>query len=403
MTKGALDGVKVADFSWYAAGPIITKYLAAHGAIVIHIESSIRPDLSRLSPPFKDNKPGINRSGCFAASMCGKYGITLNLNHPRGVEIAKRIVAWSDVVVENFTPGTMAKWGLAYNDLKKLKSDIIMLSSSNQGQTGPRANFAGFGTQLVSLAGFTHLTGWPDRAPVGVFGAYTDCISPLFACVALIAALTRRHRIGKGMYMDISQNEVALHFLAPYIMDYAVNGRDWNRAGNQCTFAPHGAYRCRGSERWCAIAVFTDDEWHNLCKVIGRTELANDPDFATLTARKQNEDKVDKLIEQWTINFTPEEVMGWMQAAGVPAGVVESPEDMRNDPQLEQQHYYWFFDHPEMGRCCHDGIPFKLSKTPAELRMPAACLGEHNEYVYTKILGMSDGEFVELLKEGVFE
>jgi benzylsuccinate CoA-transferase BbsF subunit len=405
MGHRALEGLKVADFSWYIAGPSIPMWLAHHGAEVIRIESLTRPDEIRGIEPFKDGIAGINRSGCFANYNSNKYGIALNLNHPKGVEVAKKIIAWADIVVENFTPGTMQrKWGLGYEGMKKIKADIIMVSTSPLGQTGPEAQQAGFGLELVSRGGFTHFVGWPDQEAVGIGYPYTDTVTPPIAVIAIMAALEYRHRTGKGQYIDLSQNEVAVQYLAPALLDYTVNGREGGRIGNRHPYAaPHGTYRCLGDDRWCAIAIFTDDEWEAFGKVIGKPAWTEDPKFATLLARKENEDELDRLVENWTINFSPEEVMNKMQAAGVAAGVVQSGKDLIEDPQLKHRHHFWYLNHPEMGSCAYDGPPFKLSETPAELRMPAPCLGEHTEYVCTQILGMSDEEFIGLLAEGVFE
>jgi benzylsuccinate CoA-transferase BbsF subunit len=401
----ALEGLKVADFSWYIAGPSIPMWLAHHGAKVIRIESLSRPDEIRGIEPFKDSVAGINRSGCFANYNSNKYGMALNLNHPRGVEVAKRIIAWADIVVENFTPGTMQrKWGLGYEGIKKIKADIIMVSTSPLGQTGPEAQQAGFGLELVSRGGFTHFVGWPDQDAVGVGYPYTDTVTPPIAVIAIMAALEYRRRTGKGQYIDLSQHEVAVQHLAPALLDYAVNGREGGRIGNRHPYAaPHGAYRCLGDDRWCTIAVFTDGEWEAFCKVIGKPAWTEDPKFTTLLARKENEEELDRLVEDWTVNLPPEEVMNKMQAAGVAAGVVQSGKDLIEDPQLEHRHHFWYLNHPEMGLCAYDGPPFKLSETPAELNMPAPCLGEHTEYVCTQILGMTDDEFIGLFAEGVFE
>lgn len=401
----ALAGLKVADFSWYIAGPSIAMWLAHHGAEVIRIESLTRPDECRGIEPFKNGIPGINRSGCFANFNSNKYGMTLNLNHPKGLEIAKRIVAWADVVIENFRPGTIErKWGLGYNGMAKIKADIILVSTSLLGQTGPEAQLGGFGLELMSRSGFTDFVGWPEDDPVGIGYPYTDTISPPVAVIAILAALEYRRRTGRGQHIDLSQHEVAVNFLAPVILDYCVNGRTGGRMGNRHPYtAPHGIYRCQGDDRWCAVAVFSDEEWIKLCEVIGRSSLADDPRFATVIARKQNESELDAIIEAWTIGRTAESVASLLQAAGIAAGVVQSGKDLIEDPQLEHRHHFWYLDHPEMGVCAYDGPPFILSETPAELRTPAPLLGEHTEYVCTNILGMSDEEFVELLSEGVFE
>jgi benzylsuccinate CoA-transferase BbsF subunit len=235
-------------------------------------------------------------------------------------------------------------------------------------------------------------------------GAYTDCISPRFASAAVIVALDDRDRTGKGQLLDLSQFESALYFVLPGLLDAAVNGREPVRNGNACPYAvPHNVYPCKGEERWCTIAVFNDEQWAQLCKVIGKPEYIYDPRFDTLLHRKENEKEVNVFIERWTVNLTPEEVMAQLQNAGVPAGVVKNAADIYSDPQLRYRNLFWPMDHSEMGSFTHLGASFELSKTRAQAYMPSPCLGEHNEYILTKILGKTDEEFLELLQAGVLE
>lgn len=404
MAKQAFEGIKVADFTWSWVGPVTARYLADYGATVIHIESSTSVDLMRAYAPYKDRIPGINRAGQFAYLNCNKYGISLNLNHPKGPEIARRIVAWADIVAESFTPGIMKKWGLDYESVREIKPDIIYYSASMQGQTGPRCKSPGYGPQVATLAGFTHLTGWPDSIPGLPYAAYSDAIAPYFGVTALIAALDYRRRTGKGRYLDLSQYEASLHFLAPVFLDYTVNRRIAARMGNRCSYAaPHGAYPCRGNDRWIAIAVLGDEEWQAFCKAIGNPAWTEESRFATFMGRKENEAELDRLVGEWTRDFAAEQVMVMMQAAGVPAGVLQNAKDIHNDPQLKHRQYLYKFKHTEIGTISCDTFSFKLSKTPAEVKWAGPCMGEHNEYVYTKLLGMSDKEFIELLATGVFE
>lgn len=405
MVKQVFEGVKVADLGWAIAAPMIAKYLADHGAEVIHIESATRPDSLRGSPPFKDNIPGLDRCGYFAYFHNNKYGMTLNLNHPQAVEVFKRrIVSWADVVAENFRAGVMSKWGLDYENLKKVKPEIIMISTCNQGQTGPDAKQPGQGTQLVALSGLLHITGWADGEPRLPYGAYTDIIAGRLGIAALIAALDYRRRTGKGQRLDLSQFEASLHFLAPLLLDYTVNRRVANRMGNRCPCAaPHGAYPCRGEDKWCVITVFTDAEWEKFCQAIGNPPWTKEPKFSTVPSRKENEDELDRLVGEWTSKFTPKEVMEIMQSAGISAGVVQTCEDIHQDPQLKYRHQFWELEHPVIGKYSCLGPAFILSKAPANLHMPSPCIGQHNEYVCTKILGMSDEEFVDLLAAGVFD
>ncbi len=402
MSKKPLEGIKVADFSWSIVGPLTTKALADCGAEVIRIESKSRPGIFRSVPPFKDGTVGFNRGGNFNQFNTCKRSVTLNLAHPKGLEVAKRLVAWADVVVETFAGGIMVKMGLGYEELKKVKSDIIMLSSSMMGQTGPHATRTGFGHMLVAWAGYNQIAGWPDHEPRGLGSLpITDFIAPHFNVLIILAALDYRDRTGKGQYIDMSQYETGIYFLEPLLLDYNVNQRVANRVGNRSTYAaPHGAYCCCGEDRWCAIAIYTNKEWESFCQVIGNPAWSNDPKFATLLARKENEEELDRLIEEWTINHSAEEVMSMMQAAGVAAGMLETGEDLlEHDPQLRHRHYFWELDHPEVGKYMAYRPSFLLSKSPYEL-WSAPLLGEHTEYVLKEVLGMSDEEIAELAIEG---
>lgn len=404
MGLQALQGVKVADFGWYATGPLACKYLADYGAEVVRIESSVYVDGLRTSPPFKDRKPGINRSAFFALFNGNKLGVTLDLRNPVGIEVAKKIVHWSDIVVDNHTPGVMDRLGLGYGQLAKVKPDVIMLCASGQGQTGPYATHPSLGTQLQALAGFVSPTGWPDRDPCAPYGAYTDEIIPVFNVITLLAALEHQRRTGKGAYIDICQMETSIQFMAHQLLDFEVNGRVATRVGNRSPgAAPHGAFRCRGEDSWCAMSVSSDKQWVRFCQAIGSPGWTNEPRFATLQSRKENEDELNRLVESWSTNLTPDRVMMILQAAGVPAGVVHSCQDLSDDPQLRYRQHWWEMEHPEIGRHSYESTACRLSRTPAQPRMPAPCIGEHNHTFYTGMLGMSDEEFIELQAKGIFD
>ncbi len=399
-----LDGLRVADFTWIISGPLTSKILADHGADVIRIESYARPDNLRSISPMKDGISGINRSATFARYNTNKFGVCLNLKKPKALAVAKRIVAWADIVLENFTPGVMDRLGLGYEELCRVKPDIIMLSLPLLGGSGPLARHPGLGVQLSDLIGFGNITGWPDREPSTPAGAYTDFISPYFAVSTLMAALDYRRRTGKGQYIEISQFEAGIHFMAPVMLDWVVNGREPVRKGNRCDYAsPHGVYRCLGHERWCAIAVFTDDEWGGLCRVIGNPALSEDSRFNTLTGRLQHSEEIDRLIEKWTTTQTAEDVMLKMQKAGVPAGVALNGRDLFDNPQLNDRGFYKGLTHAEMGYHHYPSAPFRFNRTPCEPERPAPCLGQDNEYVCRQILGMEDEEFVQLLNEDIFQ
>jgi len=405
-TRHALEGIKVVDFSWYGTGPLIAKYLAEHGAEVIKVESNTRPDNFRWIGPFRDNKPGINLAGGWNNFNCGKMSITLNLDNPGGLELAKRLIARADIVIEGYTPRVMKKLGLNYERVKEVQPDIIMFSCPTQGQTGPDAERPGFGSVLPALIGVYNLVGWPDRNPCITGIAYTDYFCPYLGAVAVMAALDYRRRTGKGQYIDFSQFEATIHCEEAAVLDYTVNGRALARMGNRLpyhTAAPHGAYRCQGEDRWCAIAVFTDEEWRSFCQAIGDPDWTRDQKFATMMGRKENEDELDRLVQEWTINYSAKQVMTMMQAAGVAAGVVQTIEDVYRDPQLKHRHHYWEQDHLEAGKFIADASAFKLSKTPGEMSRPSPLQGQHNEYVSKELLGMSEEEFSECLVAGAID
>lgn len=402
--RALLEGIRVLDFSVSLMAPVTTRLLAAYGAEVIKVESIRQHEITRVSAPYKDNLVGVNRSLIFNANNTGKYSITLNLKHPRSSEIINRLITWADVIVENFVPGAAKKFGLDYEHLQKAKPEVIVVDFSAQGLTGPYSKHPGYGFQILALTCFSQFTGWPDREPVAPVGSYTDFLCPPLAVCAILSALDHRRLTGRGQHIDLSQLEISPHFFIPAILDYSVNGRVQTRCGNRSPYAsPHGAYRCRGDDRWCVIAVRNEKEWEAFCKVIGSPGWARDPKFSTLLGRKSNEDELDRLVEAWTVSFVPKEVMNRMQAAGVAAGIVQTTEEMVNDPQLKHREHFEISKHPEAGSIICENPAFHLSKCKARWPRPAPCLGEHNEFVYTKLLGIPDEEFAQLLNDGVFE
>jgi len=403
--EGVFSGLKILAFCWAVVGPLTMKLFADYGATVIRVETNKRPCTMRSSAPYKDNIPGVNRGGYFTYYNSNILSLSLNMNQPEAIEIAKKLVAECDVVMENYTPGVIEKWGLDYDELKKIKPDIIMLRQSGYGSWGPYSQLPAFGMVLVPIAGLPNFIGWPGKEPLPVgVSAYTDCISPRFASAALIAALDYRNKTGKGQLLDLSQFETAIYFLMPAVLEYISSGRETSRIGNSSPYAaPHGVYPCKGDDRWCTISVSSDDEWASLCREIGKPEYVEDPRFNSLENRKKNEDELNKLIGDWTAGFSPEEVMERLQAAGVPAGVVKNTADVYDDPQLRQRNMYWPMNHSEMGLFTHLGQSFQLSRTPAKAYSPSPLLGEHTEYVCTELLGMSDEEFIDLMQKGVFE
>ncbi len=399
-----LEGVKILDFMWVVAGPWATRAMSDYGATVVRVESTTRVDTVRTIGPFKDGQPGPERSGAHATVNANKYGITLNLASEKGRELALRLVQWADIVCESFTPGTMAKLGLSYEDLKKVKPDIIMMSSCLNGQTGPYATLAGFGTMGAQLAGFGELAGWPDRPPAGPAGAYTDYVVPKFEVAALLAALEHRRRTGEGQYIDFSQAEASIHFLGPAMLDYLVNGRLWERRGNASPwFAPHGVYPVAGEDRWVAITCLDDTQWGGLCRAMGRNDWASDPQLATVEGRLARRDELDAAIAEWTRGQDAEEVERTLVQHGVPVHRAAGSADAFADPQLAHRGHFVTVSHPELGPVPIENARFLLSRTPPVVRWPGNTFGQHNETVLREILGLSDEEVVEYVAGGAFE
>ena len=391
MTNQAiLKNIRILDFSWVLAGPYATRILADFGAEVLKVQPLLPQEEDEFSRGYYNT---WNRN---------KLGITLNLNKPQGVALAKRLVAISDVVVENFTPRVMANWGLDYGSLRQIKPDLIMLSMSTMGGSGPWRDYAGFGPTVHAFSGITYLTSYPGKPPLGLGTSYADHIAGLLACFALLGALEYRRRTGEGQYIDVSQVEAMASLLGDAVLDYMVTGKEVEPVGNSSTeAAPHGVYRCRGDDRWCAIAVFTDEEWLGFKRALGNPPWAEDRKFATLTGRLKNSEELNRLVEGWTKEHTAEEVMALLQGQGVAAGVVQDASDLAKDPQLKQQGFFIELDHPELGKTISDAVPIRLSDTPARYTRAAPLLGQDNDYVYGELLGMSQDELTELKKQGI--
>lgn len=404
MERQILNDLKVVGFVTAGVGPLIGRGLAANGATVVRVESITHIDITRTSSPFAGNKPGVNRTFSFSQAGPDSLSLTLNMKHPKAAKVSRKLIEWADVVIENWSPGVMKKWGLSYEEISSIKPDIIMVRSSQMGQTGPHRHISAAGPHLSGLAGFNALTGWPDSPPVSI-GPYPDYVAPPYGITALLAALDYRKRTGKGQYIDLSQYEASIQYLMPAMLDYSVNKKVQTRKGFGCDYAaPHGVYRCQGEDKWCAIEVFTETEWEAFCKVVDRPEWTEHEKFRTLTDRKENEQELNRLIERWTMAHKPEAVMEMMQNAGVGAGVVRNMSDVVDVcPQTNHRKYFTTLDHPEMGKIQVNGLSYRLSKTPYQFKKAAPCLGEHNEYICTQILDMSDEEFMELITENALE
>jgi benzylsuccinate CoA-transferase BbsF subunit len=401
MVRQALEELKVLDFCWVVAGPMTTKYLAEHGATVVRVESRNRPEQLRNGGPFKDSIPGINRSGYFANNNPNKYGITLSLRHEKAKELVFRMVAWADMVAENFTPGTMERLGLGYDDLKQINPGIIMFSTSMLGRGGPYDSQPGFGAVMASLSGLTNITGWSDRSPVNPYGAYTDYVVARFGVTAVLAALDYRKRTGQGLHLDMSQMEASLQLSAPILLDWAANGREPQRMGNRHAWAaPHGIFPCAGEDRWIAITCFTDAHWAALRTSMGDPSWAAEKHLATPTGRKASENSLDVAIAQWTIGWDALTLTQLLQNVGVPSGAVQDCRDLSQDPQLEHRGHYQHLEHPELGVYATDRSEFTLSLTPGNLDRPSPLIGQHTEYVLKELIGLTDEEYQSLEQEG---
>jgi benzylsuccinate CoA-transferase BbsF subunit len=374
--QGILKNIRILDFTWVLAGPYATRISADFGAEVIKVQPLLPQEEDAFARGY-DNT--WNR---------GKRSITLNLNSPEGIALAKRLVGLSDAVVENFTPRVMANWGLDYENLKKIKPDIIMLSLSTMGKTGPRKDYTGFGPTVQAFSGLTHLTSYPDGPPLGPGTAHADHVAALFAGLALLGALEYRRRTGEGQHIDISQVEA----MASLLGDAFVSPKET---------AFQGVYRCRGEDRWCAISVSTEDEWRGFKKALGNPPWAEDERFATLANRIENKKALDKLIGERTQKHSTEEVMVLLQKQGVVAGVVQDARDLARDPQLKHRGFFVELDHPEMGKTISDATPIRLSDSPPGYNRPAPLLGQDNDYVYGELLGLSKGEIKRLKEQGV--
>ena len=419
-------GLRVADFAWVGVGPTVSKYLADHGAEVIRIESATYPEALRRVGPFVDDVPGLDNSGYYANFNSSKLGATVNLKHPRGVELVKRLVQRCDVLTESFTPGTMAKFGLDYEQVRALREDIVMISMPLYGQTGPWASYMGYGHVLQAAAGYNLLTGWPDGPPIGTGIAYTDFLVPHVATIALVAALDYRRRTGRGQYIDFGQLDAAVHGLGTAILDWTANAHEEMRMGNRDReAAPHGAFQARDG-RWLVLACFTEKQWEGFRAALGRPDWCDLERMRRKWQRLNEQNEIDRHTQAWiedhTLDprrpepidtegpelaprqlFTTEELVAHFQSFGVPAGIVQSPEAMHADPQLQHRGHYWRLQHPVMGERTYDGPAFRLSKTPGRLSKAAPCLGEDNDYVWREIVGIEEDEYYNLLADGAFE
>jgi benzylsuccinate CoA-transferase BbsF subunit len=386
-----------------AAGPVATKYLAEHGADVIRIESAKRPDFLRVLFLTPNSKHGVDGSPMFILLNPNKRSVALNMKHPEGLVLARRLaLEWADVVCENFAPGPMARFGMDYETLSREKPDLVMVSGCLFGQTGPHRGYPGFGAQGSALSGFNHLTGWPDRASAGPSGTITDSLAPRYVALAMVAALLERRRTGEGQYVDVSQVETAVYSTSEVQVRYSTRGEIVTRDGNRCEHtAPHGIYPCRGSDRWLAIAVWSDEEWANLQEEMGRPEWAADPAYATAAGRLAHVEALDEALSQWTRSHEAADLMARLQAVGVEACVCQDFQELVDDPQLAHRGHWTRVEHSNVGPLLLERSGFRLSETDGEMRAPGPNLGEHTDEILAECLGLDRTEIERLRADEV--
>lgn len=411
MREGPLAGIRILDFTWAWAGPHGTLLLALLGAEVIKVESRQRLDHTRVRSLMAGPVlASPDHSIIFTDLNVGKLSVSLDLKQPRAVEIARRIAGVCDVVTENMRPGILERLGLGYEDLRAVKPDIVMVSSSAVGATEPERTYVGYAPTFAALGGLSSITGFPNGVPSPLSGA-VDLRVGTTCALAVLVALYHHRRTGEGQYVDVSSTEAVSALIGGVFMEYAMNGRVPTRDGNRDrAMAPHNCYPCQPGEggslseergRWVSIAVGSDEEWRALCGGLGERGLEDDPRFADVVSRWRHREELDDIISAWTGGRTAEEAAETLQRAGVAAMPVLDGAALAQDPHLRERGVLERVEHPVIGSRLMLGAPWRLSDTPAAIHRPSPCLGEHNSYVLGQLLGMADEEIEELVREGV--
>lgn len=402
MFQNALKGIRVADFSWIWAGPYAASLLAYMGAEVIKIESRSRIDQTRKGTIMDtDNFDGLNYSPTFNNANLNKKGVSLDISTPEGSTLAKKIVAECDIVISNMRPGKMEKLGLGYEDLKKVKPDIIMIESSGFGSTGPYKAYAGFAPIFASFGGLAYVTGYEDGEPNVMSGVQDLRVGTLSAFITL-TALVNRQKTGEGQYIDLSSSECMSTLIGPELMEYTMNGRNAKRNGNQdAIMAPHNVYRCRGDDKWISIAVGNNEEWRALCEVMGSPEWCRKPEYEDMFGRYADRHEIDEKIGEWTVNFEHEELMKKLQAMGVAAMPSFDAEEILTDPHTKARGLFTTVQHPKIGEQVVMGPAWKFSETPAKVMKAGPLMGENNEEIFCDLLKMPKEQFEKLKEEKI--
>ena len=404
---GPLEGVRIIEMGQLIAIPFAMKMLADMGAQVIRLEAVARLESYRSDSVYQNDISGEfwNKGANFYEQNRNKLGVTLDLSKPEGLQVLRNLVSIADVFSENFTPRVIKNFGLEYEDLRKIKPDIIMVSSTGYGFYGPWSNFGATGPATEGAAGLAYQTGYLGGGPVMAEIPYTDYTSGEHTVFAVMAALMHRLRTGQGQFVDISQTQATSSTIPEVLMDFSANGRSGHRIGNQdIVMSPHGCYPCRGDDRWITIAVATDEEWQAVCRVLGQNGWAADPRFEDSLSRWKNRDELDALIGTVTSTWDAHELMHALQKDGVAAGAVLDSKDLLFDPHLGQRNFYEVVTHHEstgIPPLPYAGRPWKLSKTPAVNSQPAPLMGEHNNLVLSGLLGKTAEEMAELEEAGI--
>ena len=400
-----LAGVRVTDFTWVWAGPFGTMHLAHLGAEVIKVESNARVDITRRLPIYPDDmEPGVNRSGIFNEWSMGKKSLLLNVSKSKGLEIVRDLISKSDVVVDNFATGVMDNLGLNYDDLKRIKPDIIVASISGFGHTGPHSKYMGYGPAMAPVSGLSSLTGYKNGAPLEVGISYGDPNSGIHAAAAICAALAARKRTGKGQYIDVSLYESTAALVPEGWMDFALNRKQPTRNGNRHpTLAPHNCFPCEGDDAWVSIACGSDEEWRALCQAIGWTQLVLDVRLSSPEGRKEHEDEIDELLTHWTRERDKWEITRILQDAGVAAFPAMSASELANCQHLEERGAFSRLPHPEVGPRLHMGIAWRMANSPNGVQATAPTLGQHTDEIMREILGYSEEQISNLKHDGILD
>jgi crotonobetainyl-CoA:carnitine CoA-transferase CaiB-like acyl-CoA transferase len=406
---GALAGVRICDFCGQLAGAGATKWLAAFGAEVIRIEDPVRQgrwDILRGIGPYVDERRGLEFGGGYNNHNTEKLGVTINLRTERGKQLLTELVRQSDCVTENFAAGVLERWGFGYERLKAIRPDVVYVSNCGFGHVGPYAAFKTWGPIVQAVSGLTFASGLADQPPAGWGYSYMDHTGGYYMAMAILLALLHRKRTGEGQWVDLACTEAALTLHGPALLDWTVNRRPSRREGQPHSnrshwppMAPHGIYPCAGEDAWVAIACRDNGDWARLAAAIG-ADWTGAPAYASLSARLENEDALDAEVSGWTAGQDKFAVEQALRAAGVPCSAVQRPgERVDHDPDTEG---LWpTVTHTAMGEVRVDGLPVRMSRTPWRIERGAPCLGEHNEAVFGRLLGLSPDEVAQLRAEGV--